>query len=56
VTPEEAETADEVFITSSLRDIQGVEQWDGRVLPTSRPVTEQLAAQFEQRSVDQLDP
>jgi branched-chain amino acid aminotransferase len=56
VTPEEAETATEVFITSSLRDIQGVERWNGRVLPISRPVTEQLAAQFKQRSVDQLDP
>jgi branched-chain amino acid aminotransferase len=56
VTPEEAETADEVFITSSLRDVQGVERWDDRVLPPSRPVTERLAAQFLQRSVDQLDP
>jgi branched-chain amino acid aminotransferase len=56
VTPEEAETADEVFITSSLREIQGVERWDDRILSASRPVTEQLAALFRQRSIDQLDP
>jgi branched-chain amino acid aminotransferase len=56
VAPEEAASADEVFLTSSLRDIQGVERWDGRSLPGFRPVTEQLAALFLQRSIDQLDP
>jgi branched-chain amino acid aminotransferase len=56
VTPQEAETADEVFITSSLRDVQGVERWDGRILPAGCPVTENLAANFLQRSIDELDP
>ena len=56
VTPEEAETADEVFLTSSLRDVQGVERWDDRDPSAPRPVTERLAAEFVQRSVDQLDP
>ena len=56
VTPEVSEIADEVFLTSSLRDVQGVERWDDRSLPASRPVTEQLAALFLQRSIDQLDP
>ena len=56
VTPEVSATADEVFITSSLRDVQGVARWDDRSLPASRPVTEQLAALFRQRSIDHLDP
>ena len=56
VTPEVSATADEVFITSSLRDVQGVARWDDRSLPDSRPITEQLAALFRQRSIDQLDP
>ena len=56
VTPELSAGADEVFLTSSLRDVQGVERWDDRSLPAPRPVTEQLAALFRQRSIDQLDP
>ena len=53
--PELSAPRDEV-LTSSLRDVQGVARWDDRSLPASRPVTEQLAAQFRQRSIDQLDP
>jgi branched-chain amino acid aminotransferase len=56
VTPEESRTADEVFLTSSLRDIQGVERWDNRMLPTARPVTEELALMFWDRSSTHLDP
>jgi branched-chain amino acid aminotransferase len=56
VTPEDAAGADEVFLTSSLRDIQGIERWDDRILPASRPVTEELAALFSERSGSDLDP
>ena len=56
VTPEEAETADEVFLTSSLRDVQGVHRWDERELAGPRPVTERLAALFGERSSNLLDP
>jgi branched-chain amino acid aminotransferase len=56
VTPEEAATADEVFITSSLRDVQGVERWDDRILPAARPVTQELAQLFTERSGTHLEP
>ncbi len=56
VTPEEAESADEVFLTSSLRDVQGVHRWDDRDLAGPRPVTEQLAVLFAGRSATLLDP
>jgi branched-chain amino acid aminotransferase len=56
VTPDDAAVADEVFLTSSLRDIQGIERWDDRVLPAARPVTEELALMFAERSGTDLDP
>jgi branched-chain amino acid aminotransferase len=56
VMPEEAAAADEVFLTSSLRDVQGVERWDGRTLPAARPVTQELAFGFRERSATDLDP
>lgn len=56
VTPVEAASADEVFLTSSLRDVQGIHRWDDRDLTGPTPVTERLAALFLQRSVDLLDP
>jgi len=56
VTPEEAASADEVFLTSSLRDVQGVHRWDDRDLAGPRPVTERLAALFIERSANLLDP
>jgi branched-chain amino acid aminotransferase len=56
VDPEEAAGADEVFLASSLRDIQGVHRWDDRDLAGPRPVTEKLAALFVERSGALLDP
>jgi branched-chain amino acid aminotransferase len=56
VTPNDAAAAEEVFLTSSLRDIQGIERWDDRILPTARPVTEKLALLFRERSGTDLDP
>jgi branched-chain amino acid aminotransferase len=45
-----------VFLTSSLRDIQGVERWDDRVLPAARPITEELALLLLARSSTDLEP
>jgi branched-chain amino acid aminotransferase len=56
LTLEEAQRADEVFITSSMRDIQGVERWDDRIFSAARPITEALAATFAERSQADLDP
>ncbi len=56
VTPDEAASADEVFLTSSLRDVQAVRQWDGRTYAAPGPVTTQIAAEFARRSVEEIDP
>jgi branched-chain amino acid aminotransferase len=53
---EEAKQADEVFLTSSMRDIQGVERWDDQVFSSVRRVTQALAANFAARSETDLDP
>jgi branched-chain amino acid aminotransferase len=56
VTLEEARRADEVFLTSSMRDIQGIERWDDQILSSVRPVTKALTAIFAERSRADLDP
>ena len=56
LTLEEAKRADEVFVTSSMRDVQAVERWDDRVLGPMRPVTQTLAINFAERSETDLDP
>ena len=56
LTLEEAKRADEVFVTSSMRDVQAVERWDDRVLEPMEPVTQVLAINFAQRSKTSLDP
>jgi branched-chain amino acid aminotransferase len=55
-TLEEAKRADEVFITSSMRNIQGVERWDDQIFSPLRPITEAVAATFVERSQADLDP
>ncbi|WP_033282233.1 aminotransferase class IV [Streptomyces sp. NRRL F-525] len=51
------ERADEVFLTSSLRDVQAVHLVDGRQLPgTAGPVTAKAMRVFDERSGDDLDP
>jgi branched-chain amino acid aminotransferase len=56
LTLDEAKRADEVFITSSMRDVQGIERWDDRVFSPARPVTKTYAATFAKRSSAHLDP
>jgi branched-chain amino acid aminotransferase len=56
LTPEEAKRADEVFITSSMRDIQGVERWDDQIFSPMRPITEAVAVTLAELSQADLDP
>lgn len=48
--------ADEVFITSSTRDVQPVHRVDGRSLAAPGPVTASIAAEFRRRSEADVDP
>lgn len=51
------ERADEIFLTSTLRDIQAVHRVDGRQLPGAPgPVTAKAARIFDERASDDLDP
>lgn len=51
------ERAEEVFLTSSLRDVQAVHRVDGRTLPGAPgPVTAKAMRVFEERAAANLDP
>lgn len=51
------ERADEVFLTSTLRDVQAVQRVDDRELPGAPgPVTAKAMRIFEERSGNDLDP
>ncbi|WP_369167988.1 aminotransferase class IV [Streptomyces sp. R28] len=51
------ERAEEVFLTSTLRDVQGVHRVDERELPGSAgPVAAKAMRIFDERSGDDLDP
>lgn len=51
------ERADEIFLTSTLRDIQAVHRVDGRELPGAPgPVTAKAMRVFEERAAGDLDP
>lgn len=51
------ERADEVFLTSSLRDVQAVHRVDDRELPGMEgPVTAKAARVFAERAADDIDP
>jgi branched-chain amino acid aminotransferase len=56
LTLEEAKRADEVFITSSMRDVQRIERWDDLIFSPARPITEAVATAFDERSQADLDP
>lgn len=55
LTLAEAQAADEVFLTSSLRDVQAVTRWDD-VTFGAHPVTERVAAAFAERAGADPDP
>ncbi|MEV8018621.1 aminodeoxychorismate lyase [Streptomyces sp. NPDC086554] len=49
--------SDEVFLTSTLRDVQAVHRIDGRELPGAPgPVTAKAMRIFDERAADDLDP
>lgn len=50
------EEADEIFVTSSLRDVQAVHRIDERELPAPGPLTEAAAATFAARAAADIDP
>jgi branched-chain amino acid aminotransferase len=52
----EAMAADEVFITSSLRDVQAVHLWDETDLGTFHQMTDRIATTFAEQSSADLDP
>jgi branched-chain amino acid aminotransferase len=56
LTLPEALSADEVFITSALRDLQAVTRWDAVAFSSDSPVTQRLAAIFAERSGANVDP
>ena len=56
VTLDEARRADEVFLTSSMRNIQGIERWDDQIFAPMRPATDALAITFAERSEADPDP
>jgi len=56
LTLEEAKRADEVFVTSSMRDVQAVQRWDDQILGPQRPITDAVAAIFGERARADLDP
>jgi branched-chain amino acid aminotransferase len=56
ITLADAMAADEVFITSSLRDVQAIQRWDDTTFDASHPLTDQIAATFTLRSSAELDP
>jgi branched-chain amino acid aminotransferase len=56
VTLHEAKAADEAFLTSSMRDIQGIERWDDQVFRRTRPATQSLATSFAEWFKAEIDP
>ena len=56
LTLTEALAADEVFITSSLRDVQGVDRWGDTEFGPERPGTERIGRSFAERAGADPDP
>jgi branched-chain amino acid aminotransferase len=56
LTLAEAQAADEIFLTSSLRDVQGVHEWDRLPFPRLGPVTTAVAARFAELSSGNREP
>ncbi|GAA2026258.1 aminodeoxychorismate lyase [Catenulispora yoronensis] len=48
--------SDEIFLTSTLRDVQGVRRTDDRELAAPGPVTKDVMAVFAERSAQEHDP
>ena len=50
------ETADEVFLTSTTRDVQAVHSLDGRALGDTGPITAKALETFTRMAAEQVDP
>lgn len=48
--------ADEIFLVSTTRDVQGVRRCDHRELPAPGPVTQKVAAMWAQKEGENVDP
>ncbi|HJQ04058.1 MAG TPA: aminotransferase class IV [Nocardioides sp.] len=48
--------ADEIFLVSTTRDVQGVHRWDDRVLPAPGPVTREATAAWRANEASLLHP
>lgn len=51
---EVAAAADEIFLVSTTRDVQGVHRWDERELPAPGPVTREALAAWRRREPELL--
>jgi branched-chain amino acid aminotransferase len=51
-----AEAADEVFLASTTRDVQGVHRWNDRELVAPGPITRGVMAEWAKREAESLDP
>lgn len=56
LTMEELATADEVFLTSTTRDVQGLHELDGRVFGAEQLVTEQIRHVWQTMEPKNIDP
>ena len=56
LTMAEAQAADEVFVTSSLREVQAVRRWDDRTYAAPATRTASLRQLFAQRAANDIDP
>jgi hypothetical protein len=45
-----------MFLTSSMRNIQGIERWDDQTFSRANTITRAVAAAFAERSEADLDP
>ncbi len=51
-----AEQADEVFLASTTRDVQGVHRWNDRDLVAPGPITREIAAKWGVKERESIDP
>jgi branched-chain amino acid aminotransferase len=56
LTLNDAKAADEAFLTSSMRDIQGIARWDDQTFSRTGPITHSLATRFADWFEADIDP
>lgn len=53
---EVVESASEVFLVSTTRDVQGVDRWNSRSLPAPGPITAEALETWRRREAESVDP